>query len=286
MIKLSNPEPVLLPWIFSYLGPTQFNLIFSQLNDKRTGMERANPFLYGLRLNIKPHPYLEVGASHLNMFGGPNRRDLSLSDVTKILYGNTNPELTERTDSNGEFAVDVALTMPHVKKYIFLAEGFKLYAEWGAEDTGFPPDKRAGLFGVALFKPFGLERAAFRGEYARISPGSIPDCWYIHPSYPMRYDNRVFGHHAGTDSDDVFVEWSQDIEKFSYKLSYDRERSGVNATNYTQFKNQYSAELAYRFTDNLKVAMQYAYEDIKNLGYVQDLNRKNHLIGVTADLFF
>ena len=47
MIKLSNPEPVLLPWILSYLGPVEFNLIFSQLNDDRTGTERANPFLYG-----------------------------------------------------------------------------------------------------------------------------------------------------------------------------------------------------------------------------------------------
>lgn len=285
MIKLSNPEPVLLPWIFSYLGPTKFNLIFAQLHDQRTGIERANPCLYGLRLNIKPHPYLELGVSHVNIFGGAGRRDLSATDIAKILYSNTNRD-GQKTDSNAEVAIDLALTIPNVKKYIFFAEGLKLYGEWGAEDTGMPPDRRAGLGGLALLKPFGLERAVIRGEYAKISPGSVPGCWYVHDSYPMRYDNRIFGHHAGTDSDDIFVEWSQDVEKFSYKLSYDRERSGIGSQNYEQTKNQYGIEFGYLFNNNFKVTMQYAYEDIKNLGYVQDLCRKNHFIGTTINFDF
>lgn len=285
MIKLSNPEPVLLPWIFSYLGPAQFNLIFSQLHDERIGTERANPFLYGLRLGIKPHPYLELGASHVNIFGGPNRRDLSAVDIIKILYSNTNRDYT-KTDSNAEVAVDIALTMPHVKKYIFLAEGFKLYSELGAEDTGFPPDRRAGLGGLTLFKPFGLERAVLRGEYANTATKSVPGVWYNHTEYPMRYDDRVFGHHAGSDSDDIFVEWSHDIEKFFYKLSFDRERSGIRTQIYTQSKNQYSGELGYRYNNNAKFTLQYAYEEIINLGYVQDKRQKNHFLGMTVDLYF
>ncbi|MBN1365192.1 MAG: hypothetical protein JW976_10350 [Syntrophaceae bacterium] len=286
MVKLSNPEPVLLPWIFSYLGPVQFNLIFSQLHDGRKGMERANPFLYGLRLDIKPHPYLELGASHLNMFGGYNRRDLSVGEISKILYGNINPSPDSKIESNSEFGVDLALTLPNVKKYIFVAEGLKFYTEWGAEDSGFLPDKRAYLFGLAIFNPFGLARAAFRGEYARISPESMPNAWYTHRSYPMRYNGRVFGHHAGTDSEDIFVEWSHNIEKFSYKLSYDRERSGVQSQIYTQSKNQYSGELGFRFNENIKVTLQYAYEKIKNLGYVYNQRQKNHLLGMTLTLNF
>lgn len=284
MIKLSNPEPVLLPWLFSYLGPTQFNLIFSQLHDNRK-VALANPFLYGLRLGIKPHPYLELGATHLVMFGGPGRRDMSVGDYLKTLYSNTNLD-GELTDSNQQFAADIALTLPDVKKYIFLADGVKLYFEWGGEDQGYPPDRRAGIGGFALFKPFGLERAVLRGEYAKISPGSVPGCWYTHRFWPMFYDDRVFGHHAGTDSDDIFVEWSQTIEKFSYKLSYDRERSGIQTQNYTQFKHQYSAELGYRFNDTIKITLQYAYEDINNLGYVQDRKQKNHLLGTTVSFDF
>ena len=193
MIKLSNPEPVVLPWIFSYLGPVQFNLIFSQLHDVRTGAELINPFLYGLRVGIKPHRYLELGGSHLVMFSGAGRRDLSAGDVLKILYGNTNPDPGKKTDSNSQFAVDAALTIPNLKQYIFLADGLKVYVEWGAEDSGFPPDKRAYLTGLALYKPFGLETAVLRAEYADLSPGSLPDAWYRHPSYPMRNDGREIG---------------------------------------------------------------------------------------------
>lgn len=285
MIKLSNPEPVLLPWIFSYLGPTQFNLIFSQLGDKRKGTWKVNPFLYGLRLNIKPHPYLELGATHLVMFGGPGRRDLSAGDYLKTLYSNTNLD-GELTDSNQEFAADIVLTLPDIKKYIFIADGLRLYFEWGGEDQGYPPDRRAGIGGLAIFNPFGLEGAVLRGEYARISPSSQPGCWYVHRSWPMYYEGRVFGHHAGTDSDDIFVQWSHDIAKFSYKLIFDRERSGIQTQLYTQSKNQYAAELGYRLNDNVKITLQYAYEDIDNLGYVLDRRMKNYFMGATVDLFF
>jgi len=286
MIKLSNPEPVLLPWFFSYLGPFQFNLIVSQLHDERTGIELANPFLYGLRFDFKPHPYLEVGLSHLSMFGGPGRRDLSIGDVFKILYSNTNPDPSEKLDSNAQVALDLALTLPDIRKYIFIADALKLYTEWGAEDTGFPPDKRAMLGGLALYKPFGLEKAVLRGEYARISPGSLPGAWYVHPTYPMRYNGRGFGHHAGTDSDDIFVQWSQDFERYFYKVSFDRERSGIGTKSFVQTKNQYAGELGYHFNDNIKATLQYAYEDIKNAGYVQDLNEKNHFFGTTVSFDF
>jgi hypothetical protein len=285
MIKLSNPEPILLPWVFSYLGPVQFNLIFSQLNDERKGTELANPFLYGLRLGFKPHPFLEIGASQLAVFGGPGRRDLSVGEILTVLYSNTNRDYT-RTDSNQEVAVDFALTIPNIKKYIFLADGIKLYGEAGAEDTGYPPDRRAYIAGFALYKPFGLERAIFRGEYAILSPYSVPTAWYNHGSYPMRYEGRVFGHHAGSDAEDFFVEWSQNFEKFFYKLSFDRERSGIQSQIYTQSKNQYSGEIGYRINSYSSITLRYAYEEITNLGNVRDEQQRNHFFGAEAAIYF
>jgi hypothetical protein len=285
MIKLSNPEPALLPWIFSRLGPVQFNLIFSQLNDERAGSEQANPFLYGLRLGIKPHPYLELGASHLVQFGGPGKRDLSFSDVLKTLYSNTNRD-GQKTDSNQEIAVDFALTFPNVGNYIFLADGLKIYCEIGAEDTGFLPDRRAYIGGFALYKPFSLERAVLRGEYANLSPNSVPDAWYNHGSYPMRYEENLFGHHAGNDSEDFFVEWSQDFEKFFYKIGFDRERNGFQSKTSTEARNQYSGEIGYRVNTNSKITLRYAYEEVDNSGNVEDEHERNHFIGVDAAINF
>ena len=286
MIKLSNPEPVVLPWIFSYLGPVQFNLIFSQLHDVRTGAELINPFLYGLRVGIKPHRYLELGGSHLVMFSGAGRRDLSAGDVLKILYGNTNPDPGKKTDSNSQFAVDAALTIPNLKQYIFLADGLKVYVEWGAEDSGFPPDKRAYLTGLALYKPFGLETAVLRAEYADLSPGSLPDAWYRHPSYPMRNDGRVFGHHAGSDAEDIFVEWSQRFQKVFYKIGFDRERSGEHSQAFAQSKNQYFVECGYRIHENADVSLRYGYEDIKNFEYVEGERERNHFVGIETSFAF
>lgn len=285
MIKLSNPEPILLPWIFSYLGPVQFNLIFSQLNDERKGAELANPFLYGLRLGFKPHPYLELGVTHLAMFGGPGRRDLSLGEIITTLYGNSNRD-AEKTDSNQQFAADFSLTIPNIKKYIFLADGIKLYCEAGGEDSGYPPDRRAYIAGLALFKPFGLERAVFRGEYANLSPKSAPDAWYNHQYYPMRYEGQIFGHHVGSDAEDIFIEWSQSFEKFFYKLGFDRERSGIKTKIYPQGKNQYFGEMGWRFNPNASITLRYAYEEINNAGNVQDERQRNHFLGVEAAIYF
>lgn len=285
MIKLSNPEPVLLPWFFSYLGPVQFQLIFSQLNDERTGNEKANPYLYGMRIGIKPHPYLELGASHLAVFGGPGRRNMNLGEILTTLYSNSDRK-GQITESNQQVAVDMALTIPNLKKYIFLADGIKFYGEVGAEDNGLPPTSRAYLAGLAIFKPFGLDRAVIRGEYANTADNLVPGSWYRHPEYPMRYENQIFGHHAGTDAEDIFIEWSQDFEKFFYKLSFDWERNGERTKDYKQLKNQYLGELGYRINDNTNITLRYAYEEIKNVANIKDENQRNHFLGVGLAFYF
>jgi hypothetical protein len=286
MIKLSNPEPVLLPWIFSYLGPAQFNLIFSQLNDVRQGMELANPFLYGLRFDIKPHPYLELGASQLALFGGPGRRDMSLGEIITTLYSDTNYDINQKTDSNQEFEIDFALTIPNLKKYIFLADGLKFYCEVGAEDAGTPPDKRAYLAGLVIFKPFTLERAVIRTEYSILSPYGVPNAWYNHPTYPMHYDGQIFGDHIGSDAEDIFIEWSQNFDQLSYKLSFDRIKSGIQTENYPQFDFMYSGEIGYQIEPNTKITLRCAYEDIYNYFNIQGERQKNYFLGVDLAFHF
>lgn len=287
IIKLSNPEPVRLPWIFSYLGHWQFNLIFSQLNDDRQGKELANPFLYGFRLGYKPVKYLELGASHLVVFGGPGRRDLSFKEINQIIFGNIDRG-GEKTDSNQQVSVDFALTLPNLKKYIFVADGIKLYGEIGAEDHGHPPTTRAWLAGLAVHKPFGLERAVIHAEYATtiLGPYNSPHGWYVHPSYPMQFDGRVFGHHAGCEADDFYIEWSHGFKNFYYKLSFDMERSGIKTKPHTQLKNQYIGELGYRINNNMDVSFKYGFEKINNPGNVQDANEQNHYLGGQISINF
>lgn len=280
MIKVSNPEAVLLPWIFKYLGPIKFNLIFSQLNDERTAPALSKPYLYGLRLDLKPHPLFEIGISQLCLFSGEGRRNLSFNDIVKILYSNENRDNSE-LDSNQEVAIDVAFTIPNVQRLLPLASSIKIYGEVGAEDTGLPPDRRAYLVGAAFSDFLLFVNMKFRVEYANLSPSSVPNAWYSHSSYPMQYEGRVFGHHAGGDSDDLFFELSQDhIGKWSYQLGFDKERSGLNSKTNIQDKYQFYVGMGYELMEKSKVMVKYAYEKIKNYNYVADDTRNNHFVGV------
>jgi hypothetical protein len=156
----------------------------------------------------------------------------------------------------------------------------------GAEDTGNPPDRRAYIAGFALYNLFTLEQTVFRGEYAILSPYSVPLAWYNHGSYPMRYEGQVFGDYVGTDAEDIFVEWSQDFEKYFYKLGFDRERSGIQTQIYPQFTFQYSGEIGYRLNSYSNITLRYAYEDINNLGNVQGERQRNQFLGMEYAIYF
>ena len=279
MIKISNPRATLLPWIFSRLGPFKYNMFFSELDEESASAHPSDSKLFGLRFNFKPHPVFEFGLSYLCQFGGdrPGIGSLGFADYLKILFSNESRE-GDKLDSNKEFAIDAAITIPNVSRILPLAKSIKLYAEWGAEDSGYPPDKRAYLSGIAFNDIFTIHDINLRVEYANLSPGSVPTAWYRH-RWSMKHKGRVFGHHAGTDSDDLFVEFSQILEnKFSYKIGFDKERSGIGRTN-TQEKYQYFFGTSYDIAKYLNLTVSYSYEEINNYENVKGSEKKNHFIG-------
>jgi hypothetical protein len=91
---------------------------------------------------------------------------------------------------------------------------------------------------------------------------------------------------VGTDAEDIFVEWSQDFEKYFYKLGFDRERSGIQTQIYPQFTFQYSGEIGYRLNSYSKITLRYAYEDINNLGNVQGERQRNQFLGMEYAIYF
>jgi len=82
------------------------------------------------------------------------------------------------------------------------------------------------------------------------------------------------------------VEWSQDFEKLFYKLSFDRERNGIQSKTSTQSKNQYSVEVGYRVNVNSKITLHYVYEDIDNFDNVAGDAERNQFIGMDAKIYF
>ena len=287
MIKISNPRASLLPSIFRYLGPFRYILLYSTLDDKVNSGHPPNSKLFGLRFDFKPHPLFEFGMSYLTHFGGdrPGTENLDLSDYFNIIFSNECRNGDKR-DSNKEFAIDAALTIPNISDLMPVADSLKLYAEWGGEDQGVTPDRRAYLLGTVFNNIFTAQGLSVRAEYTNLSPKSVPGAWYSHGWWAMKYHGRVFGHHAGTDSDDLFIELSHQIkDNFFYKVGFDKERSGISKA-YTQEKYEYFLEAGYDFKKWSTIKAGYCYEDINNLDNVKDRKQKNHFIGAEIGFRF
>ncbi len=67
MIKLSNPSPLIPPWIFKYLGPIRYTFFIANMGPER---EFPYSFLTGLKFTFKPASFLEFGFSKIMMLGG------------------------------------------------------------------------------------------------------------------------------------------------------------------------------------------------------------------------
>jgi hypothetical protein len=67
--------------------------------------------------------------------------------------------------------------------------------------------------------------------------------------------------------------------KFSYKIGFDKERSGISESD-TQEKYQYFFETGYDITKYLKLAVSYSYEEVNNYENGKDSKQKNHFMGI------
>jgi len=287
MFKVSNPRATLLPWIFSYLGPFRYNVFFSELDKEAASGHPPNSKLFGARIDFKPHPVFEFGMSYLTHFGGdrPGIGDLDLSDYYHIILSNECRSFDKR-DSNKQAAIDAALTIPNISNFMPVMDSLQVYAEWGGEDQGTFPDKRAYLAGIAFNNMFTVHGLTLRAEYTDLSPESNKNAWYNHAMWNMRHYGRVFGHHAGTDSDDLFFELSHTInDRFLYKLTFDREKSGLSEE-YTQEKQQYFIEAGWRIREWLGLSLRYGREEISNAGNIQGAEEDNSLMAAEVEVRF
>ena len=285
MIKISNPQATLLPWFLRGLGPFRYNVFFSILHESAPLDHPPDSKLFGLRFDFKPRPTVELGVSYLIHFDGdrPGIEDLDFSDYASILFSNTD-RCGDKRDNNKQIAIDASLTIPHLSEKTPVTDSIKLYFEWGAEHSGDPPDRRGYIIGTAFKDIFTIRGLQLRGEYARLSPESVPTAWYGHPIWPMRYYGREFGHHLGTNSDDLFFELSHRVNlKCFYKVGFDRERTGLSRE-HTQEKDQFFVEAGYDFKERSNLTVRYWYEHIDNLDNVQDAEQENHFMG--AELTF
>jgi hypothetical protein len=258
MVKVSNPEPILLPWIFRVLGLVKAEWFLARLEADRD-YPHAN--LTGARINIKPHPLLELGVSRVSLFGGQGMEPLGFFDYFKPLFRTARQGELSNNTQDQIAGFDGSLLIPLPKNG--LLRSVKFYADVAGEDAGgFFPYKWGDILGVQFHDIFKTGRTDFRIEYADdIVPG-FPNVWYTHSVYTSgyTYEGRVIGHHMGPESRDLFLELSHYLTNdLIVDLAYDRHTHGTtNGTRTTA--NIYEVGVTYFPSEDWQITGGYRFE--------------------------
>ncbi|RLB71244.1 MAG: hypothetical protein DRH07_06970 [Deltaproteobacteria bacterium] len=194
MVRINTPSPILLPWVFKYLGPFHFDVFWSRLEKDRAVPE---PYFAGMRFDMKPLSWVEFGATRTIMFGGDGRPDVHFDDFITILGGKNLDG--DEDNSNSIASIDLKIYLPFLW-------GAEIYGEFGGEDeAGHLFSSTAGLVGVYLPQVEPTGRLSLRLEYADFPKNNS---WYRHGTYHSgyTYKKHIMGHSVGGEAKDYFAE--------------------------------------------------------------------------------
>jgi hypothetical protein len=262
MIKLSNPQPVQLPWILSALGPFKAVWFYSELEE-----DRAVPHakLTGLRLDFKPHRALDIGLSRTVMFNGDGRPSLDFFDYVNIFLARKENRSDPKLDNNQLAAIDASLLLP-VDKYL-PARSVKAYVDFTAEDeSGGLPSVWGRLFGFQVYDIFHTGRTDFTFEYANNHVGIRPNAFYTHDIYlsGYTYKGRIIGHHMGTEAEDLYLRLSHYLNPdLLLNLAYDRQKHNLSGSPQPVI-DRYDIDLTFFSAKNWYLTAGYRYENASN----------------------
>jgi len=257
MIKISNPHPKPLPWIFEGLGLCKTTWFLTELEKDRA---ISHVKLTGLRCNFKPHPAVEFGLSRTIMFGGSSVPHVGLRDYLDMFR----PQ-AEQPENNQLAGFDVSLLLPlHEKAPI---RSLRLYTDMAGEDEASgAPSKWGSLFGAQFYDILRTGRTDLRVEYANNHVSGHPNVFYTHSLYQSgyTYKDRIIGHHMGTDSRDLFIRLTHYLApNLILGLEFNREKNDLSSSpRITVDKFGFDLTLFTRTNWQLKTA--YRHENAKD----------------------
>jgi hypothetical protein len=217
LVRIGNPQPVLLPWFFSALGPLGYQLFFTELGGSRYRTV-PHPYLAGLRFDLRPFPWLELGFSRTFLFDGKSVEKPSTGDIFRMLVGyEESPRAGEPDISDQRAGLDARIRFP------LFGTGVVLYGEaFGENVSNLLPYRwswRVGIYLAGLL--LSAQTLDLRAEWTRTHRLA-----YTHHIWSGGYNylGTPIGHHAGPWAEDFFVELSWAVVPGSLlALSYDRE---------------------------------------------------------------
>lgn len=213
MIRISNPEPARLPWIFGLMGPVRTEYFFGRLRGHRLlspefrepAVPVKQPFMQGQRISFKPTPNLEIGFGRTAIFGG-NRFPLTTRSLVRSLFSPAN-ETGPNDPGDRRSSFDFSYRLPGLRKWV------TLYSDSLADDEISPiayPRRSAIAPGIYISHLPQLPKLDFRAEGAYTNLPGLRDegFFYFNQRYRSGYTNNgnLIGNPVGRQGYSVRVE--------------------------------------------------------------------------------
>ena len=248
--KISNSVPY-----FPFGVGVRGTFFITRLESDRTDVRR--PILNGVRLDLKPAPWLEVGVSKTALYGGDERDDDPAAFLDSLLVIGEN-ETGEPGDQRAGFDVKVVVPWQYQPVTLYLDAA-------GEDQRNRFPCKWFWLFGLYLPHVLSLDRLELMAEYANNNDSYYKGMWYTHHIYSQgyTYEGRILGHYIGSDAESLFLQARYHHETARFTLSYEQLRKKY-PENYDWENYQATALADLSERTELAVSVGYAREAESN----------------------
>jgi hypothetical protein len=245
----------------------------------------------GFRVNIKPAPFLELGASRTYQLGGRGSgvkgiSDLNFSDWMKIFFeGNASGSL----DVNQISGIDGILYVNNLDQWVPVLKSAEIWGEYYGEDEAGNWIADIGwVAGIKLGDLLLKGTTDFIFEYAdNVDPDEGP-LWYNNSIYKSgyRYKGKVMGHNMDTEAREYFTR----IEHYLFPdlilgLDYNRQERLVHQVDREDI-DRGDIDLTWQRTDSLRIETGYRYENIDYPNQAGANDQDNHIFWLFMNYSF
>lgn len=284
-IRIGMAEPILLPWIFRYLGPFRAELLYARLESNR---DHPNAMLGSWRIDMTPLPFFEFGFSRTVQFGGDGRPSLNPIDYLLVLFVSSD-DRNSKYDTNQLYSLDGTFRLHDVDRVFPVTRDLVLYAELGVDDTCCNnilwPFKPGYLVGVYFPNFLRRENTELRIEWAATTSFSFTNSIY---SNGISFKGYPIAHYIGAKGQDFYGRLTERLLP-NLQVGLEGGFAKVGTTNISQVnlpreeRWYVGIDSSYQPTKNLSFYVGYRYENRKNVDLATGQNEINHIVqfGIT-----
>ncbi|MFB3818508.1 MAG: capsule assembly Wzi family protein [Candidatus Methylomirabilales bacterium] len=290
MVRLQTAHQVTLPWLLRYLGPVKALAFFGQFERER---EFPRAKLAGVRVNLAPFSWLELGGARTIMFGGEGRPDIEFYEYPRVFFqGNREGEENSKYAGNNLSQIDVTLRLADVGKYIHLTRDAELYLDFGWDDTCcgtfYTPLRPGAIVGLYLPNLFLSPDTTFRVEYANTSSFN-----FTHSTWTDGYGRkgRPLAHFVGSAAEDLFFRYTHRMyPNLEVGVELDIARRGTTLigqqSETKELYRHFGVDVSYRHSPQLSLGLLGRVEWVRNRDFVASDTEVNFVSMLEATYAF